>query len=155
MKTQQVKQPTILKVKELGQCIGCYSCMLACGSIVHKNFSLTKSAISIKTSGGYQGRMVVNICRGCVEPSCASQCDFGALTPRTGGGVQFHSDQCTGCKKCINACLAKAIKFDQEEKKIIVCIQCGSCVKVCPHNVLEMEVSSYGEESQNHGDGFN
>ncbi len=140
MTNPKTEQKPILKVKKLGQCIGCYSCMIACASIVHRNFALTKSAISVKTSGGYQGRMVVNICRGCVKPSCEAQCETGALVSRDGGGIRFYPKKCTGCKKCIEVCMARAIKFDQETNKIIACIQCGKCVERCPHDVIEMEV---------------
>ncbi|SDK21587.1 4Fe-4S dicluster domain-containing protein [Natronincola ferrireducens] len=130
----------VLKVKKLGECIGCYSCMLVCATMVHKNFSLAKSAIAVRTSGGYQGRMVVNICRGCSSPECVEACDFQALLPRDGGGVKYKRENCTGCKACINTCVVQAITFDQEEEKVIICLQCGQCVASCPHDVIEMGV---------------
>lgn len=137
------KEPKVLTVKNIGQCIGCYSCMLTCATTVHNDFSLLKSAISVKTSGGYQGRMVVNICRGCLNAPCATDCPFGALSQREGGGVVYYLDKCTGCKKCIVSCPIGAISFNEEEEKVIVCKQCGACVKQCPHDVIGMEVKGY------------
>lgn len=130
----------VLSVKNPGQCIGCYSCMIACATGVHRNFSLDKSAILIKTSGGYQGRVVVNSCRGCHDPNCVKMCPEDALNKRIGGGVVFKRDICTGCGKCIGGCVIGAIRYDKEEKRPIVCIQCGLCTEMCPHSVIEMEV---------------
>lgn len=137
------KQQKVLTLQNIGQCIGCYSCMLACATTIHKNFSLTKSAIRVKTSGGYQGRMVVNICRGCGEAPCAMACSFEALLQRNGGGVKFSPNKCTGCKRCVISCPIGAIGFDEEERRAIVCIQCGTCVKQCPHKVIGMEVKGH------------
>lgn len=139
MKTESHKKRKLLQVKNIGQCIGCYSCMLACATMVQHNFSLHKSAITIKTSGGYQGRMVVNICRGCIGGNCIKACDYNALEAREGGGVIYHQDNCIGCKKCVDACVAMAIGFDEVEKKAIICKQCGICATSCPHEVIIME----------------
>ncbi len=137
------REPEVLAVKNIGQCIGCYSCMLACSTNIHKSFSLLKSAILVKTSGGYQGRMVVNICRGCLTAPCVEECPHNALSQRQGGGVLYRPENCTGCRKCIVGCTVNAIGFDEEEKKIIVCRQCGACARQCPHDVLGMEVREY------------
>ncbi|MCC5912151.1 MAG: (Fe-S)-binding protein [Clostridiaceae bacterium] len=131
----------ILQVKNIGQCIGCYSCMLTCATNVYKNFSLKNSAIAVKTSGGYQGRMVVNICRGCKDAACAAACPTDALTPREGGGGKYKEELCIGCKKCVENCVAKAIGFDSISNKAVFCKQCGLCAKQCPHDVIGMEAS--------------
>ncbi|KXG77192.1 putative ferredoxin-like protein YdhY [Thermotalea metallivorans] len=119
--------------------------MLACARTVHGDYSPVKSAIQIRSSGGLQGKFVADICRGCIHPPCAQACATGALTARKGGGVGLHREKCIGCKKCIDACLVGAIRFDQREGIPIICIQCGACTKNCPHGVLRMEVSSYAE----------
>ncbi|SET69329.1 Fe-S-cluster-containing dehydrogenase component [Natronincola peptidivorans] len=139
MKEKNHNNSKVLKVINIGQCIGCYSCMLACSTQVYNNFSLQKSAIRVKTSGGYQGRMVINICRGCMAGACIASCPSNALEARAGGGVILHREACIGCKKCISACIGRAITFDKEEKKVILCRQCGICVDSCPHHVIDME----------------
>jgi len=128
----------ILRANQMKKCIGCYSCMLACARTVRHDFSPRKAAIQIRSVGGLQSRLVADICRGCADPPCASACNCGALDTRPGGGVHFYKDKCTGCSKCTEACTAGAIRFDDVSKQPIVCIQCGICVKYCPHAVLSM-----------------
>ncbi len=131
----------VLKAEGMAKCIGCYSCMLACARTVHNNFSPRKSAIQIRSTGGLQSNFLALICRGCTNPPCVEACPTEALVQRKGGGVLFKKDLCTGCKQCVDACSAQAIFFDEEDKKPIVCIQCGTCTRYCPHKVLTMEVS--------------
>ncbi|MDF2546980.1 MAG: 4Fe-4S ferredoxin iron-sulfur binding domain protein [Anaerosolibacter sp.] len=132
----------VLRAVDMSKCIGCCSCMLACARNVHGDYSPVKSAVRIHSSGGFQGRFVANICRGCIRPACAEVCHSGALNERSGGGVKLVKEKCIGCRKCIGACSVQGIIFDEQENKPIVCLQCGSCVKNCPHNVLSMEVNN-------------
>jgi len=119
--------------------MGCMSCMFACARRVRKSLSVTKSAIRIKTKGGYSsGGMVADYCLGCEEPPCIPYCPKGALLKRKGGGIILKSDLCDGCKKCIEGCPVKAIFWDEEKKLPIFCIHCGNCISFCPHNCLEI-----------------
>jgi len=45
-----------------------------------------------------------NMCRHCVEPSCASVCPVGALTKTELGPVVYDVDKCIGCRYCMVAC---------------------------------------------------
>lgn len=128
----------VLSVKHMNRCIGCYSCMLACARTVYGDYSLSKSAVQIRTRGGLQSKLAANICLGCIDPPCAAACPEGALVPRRGGGVRFVRDKCTGCQDCVPACIAGVIAFDEADQRPIVCIQCGACARFCPHEVLEM-----------------
>jgi Fe-S-cluster-containing dehydrogenase component len=130
----------ILKAEGMNKCIGCFSCMLVCSSVNQKNHSITKSSIVIKTSGGIEGKFFSTVCLGCIsEIACVEACPSNALEPRQGGGVLLNKDNCIGCKRCVEACIAKAVFFDEETKKPIICKHCGVCVKFCPHECLEME----------------
>lgn len=127
----------------MAKCIGCYSCMLACARTVKKSFSPSKASLQIRTAGGFQTRFIGEICRGCIDAPCAQACNCGALTIRKGGGVKFIKKKCTGCRACIEACIVKVLCFDEDTQKPLVCIQCGICVRFCPHQVLMMEERKY------------
>lgn len=128
----------ILAVLDINRCIACYSCMLACARTVYKSFSLRKSAVQIKSRGGLSSRLQADICRGCRDAPCAAACTTGALLLRKGGGVAYVPGKCNGCRACVDACVARVIAFDEEETRPIVCVQCGSCARFCPHEVLAM-----------------
>ncbi|MEW6771468.1 MAG: 4Fe-4S binding protein [Bacillota bacterium] len=128
----------ILRVKDIDRCIGCYSCMLACARVVFKSHSVVKSAVLVRTRGGLQSKWGADICRGCPDAPCAEPCPTGALRPRPGGGVIFKRDKCSQCGACVDACIVRVIRLD-EEGFPIVCIQCGSCARFCPQDVLVME----------------
>lgn len=132
----------ILQVKDMTKCIGCYSCMLACARTTKRSFSPTKAAIQIRTAGGLQSKFIADICRGCLDAPCASACHSNALTPRNGGGVRFNPKKCIGCGECIDACIIGVLEFDQQAKQPLVCLQCGTCTRYCPHQVLIMEERS-------------
>ena len=64
---------------------------------------------------------------------------MNALQVREHGGVQLDADKCIGCGHCRDSCLIGAIFWDDEINKPMICIQCGYCVKFCPHGVLALE----------------
>ena len=74
-----------------------------------------------------------------MDAPCADACRCGALIPREGGGVRFNSKKCLGCQDCVEACIIGVMEFDEDSSKPLVCIQCGTCSRFCPHNVLSME----------------
>lgn len=132
--------PKVLRADNLNKCIGCFTCMLACSGVNRQNFSLIKSGIRIRTSGGLQGKFIATVCLACRdERACAEACPSGALDKRPGGGVIFNPQKCIGCRKCEAACIVKAVHYDEEEHKPIICKHCGVCAKFCPHECLRME----------------
>lgn len=138
----------VLRVVNMNKCIGCFTCMTVCAGVNKKNHSLSKSAIRVRTTGGMTSRFVAVICVGCEdERPCALACPTGAIIPRDGGGVLVERDKCIGCRKCIDACIVGAVHFDEEEKKPIICRQCGACVKYCPHDCFSM-VENGGDDKE-------
>ncbi|NLU49474.1 MAG: (Fe-S)-binding protein [Syntrophomonadaceae bacterium] len=129
----------LLRVGDLGKCIGCYNCMFACAREVMGSYSPLTAAIRIRTGGGYHSKMAADVCRACREPACAAACEEGALRPRKAGGVRFVSGQCTRCGKCGEACPIKYLEFNPVTGQPIVCRHCGVCANYCPHGVLTME----------------
>ncbi|MDR0288237.1 MAG: 4Fe-4S binding protein [Clostridiales bacterium] len=130
----------VLKSPGMNKCIGCFTCMLNCAAVNHKNHSISKSAIKVKTSGGLQGKFVSVFCLACRgERACMQACPSGALVKRPGGGVVLKEDACTGCGKCVEACIVGAVHFDEDQHLPIICKHCGICARVCPHGCLKME----------------
>jgi len=105
----------------------------------YKNHSIEKSAIRVKTSGGLSGELLAFVCSACEDEACLEVCPSDAIVQRKGGGVLLEEEKCIGCKKCIDACIAHAISFDEDRKKPIVCRHCGLCAKFCPHDCLKFE----------------
>ena len=130
--------PKVLKASEMNKCIGCFTCMLVCAAVNRKSHSIIKSCIHIKTSGGLSGKFVAAVCGACHEAYCAEICPSGALIQREGGGVDLDKHKCIGCRRCEQACMVRAISYDADERKPIVCHHCGICAKYCPHGCLNM-----------------
>lgn len=126
----------VLSAPDMGRCIGCYSCMLACAREVVKTYSLLYAALRIRTRGGLQSKLTADICRACKVPPCAEACKYQALLKREGGGVKLVAEKCTGCGDCIPACPVHYIRMNPTIEKIIMCIHCGICARYCPHGIL-------------------
>lgn len=130
----------VLRAEGMNKCIGCFTCMLVCSGVNHKNHSISKSAIRVKTSGGLQGRFIAVVCIACKDGrACAEACPSGALENRPGGGVLLKADKCIGCRKCEVACIMSAAHYDELEDQPIICKHCGVCARFCPHECLMME----------------
>ena len=129
----------VLKADNMSKCIGCFTCMFICAGVNEQDHSIQKSCIKIKTYGGLSGKFVETVCQGCIAPACSEKCPTGALENRKGGGVRVDKKKCIGCRRCEGACMLKAIDFDDDTGKPIICKHCGLCSKYCPHGCLTME----------------
>ena len=128
----------VLRFKDVNKCLGCFTCMNVCSSVNQKDHSLKKSAIKVRTTGGMASRFVAVVCLGCLEPACLEVCPSNALEYRDGGGVLLQAEKCIGCRSCEHNCIMKAINFDEERRKPIICRHCGVCARFCPHDCLQM-----------------
>jgi len=112
--------------------------MTVCAATGQKNHSLAKSAIKVRTTGGMDSSYIAIVCLGCLEPACMEVCLSDALELRNGGGVLLAPEKCIGCRQCETACIMRAVNFDVETKKPIICRHCGICARFCPHDCLTM-----------------
>ncbi|MHA1708991.1 MAG: 4Fe-4S binding protein [Candidatus Baldrarchaeia archaeon] len=131
-------------IVDVDRCVGCQMCMFAC-TRRHGVGGLARSAIHVRSAGGFERGFVVIVCRACSDPPCAKVCPTGALRPRKGGGVVLDERKCIGCGLCAEACPIGAIFWDDERNKPVVCKYCGSCAEHCPHGVIKLEVLEGGE----------
>jgi len=126
-----------LAVIDADKCVGCQLCMFACA----RRFGvggLAKSAIHVRSVGGFERGFSVIVCRACIDPPCAKACPTEALVPREGGGVLFNPIKCIGCGACREACPIGAVFWDDVENKPVICVYCGYCANFCPHNVISL-----------------
>lgn len=128
----------ILRSEQMTKCLGCFTCMSICAAVNKKSHSPSKAAIRVRTVGGMSTKFIAIFCHGCKDPSCLKACPSYALIKREGGGVDLDSDKCIGCKACQSACAAKAINFDIDVQKPIICHHCGVCTRYCPHGCLKL-----------------
>lgn len=128
-----------LAVLDSDRCVGCQSCMFACNRR-QGNGGLSRSAIHVSSVGGIERGFMVRVCRACPDPPCIDACSQKALVKRKNGGVSLDPDACTGCRSCVDACILRAIAWDEERGKPVICIYCGYCTKYCPYQVIELQV---------------
>jgi len=93
---------------DMTRCGGCRQCVKACQeghgfeNDPEEVRELSATAYcSLNEKEDYTYR---NMCRHCVQPSCASVCPVGALKKQPEGPVTYDPGRCMGCRYCITAC---------------------------------------------------
>ena len=135
-----------LSVVDVDLCVGCQCCMFAC-TRRFAEAGISKSAIHVKSAGGFERGFVVSVCRACPDPPCMRVCPVDALSKRDGGGVILKPHKCIGCGNCVEACTISAIFWDEQNKKPVICVYCGYCANYCPYGVLKLEPIGGDSES--------
>ena len=93
------------------------------------------------------GKGLLTICHCCpccclwkVYPNLNTEIS-GKLEKLDGIEVKFHEDNCKKCKKCLNACMFKAIDFIDDKISLDSdkCRGCGLCVNSCNFGAITIE----------------
>jgi nitroreductase/NAD-dependent dihydropyrimidine dehydrogenase PreA subunit len=56
--------------------------------------------------------------------------------------VLIDDEKCNGCGCCAADCQRQALEIQNEKARVIknVCLKCGHCLAVCPHNAVKLSV---------------
>jgi Fe-S-cluster-containing dehydrogenase component/formate-dependent nitrite reductase membrane component NrfD len=125
-------------------CIGCHACTVACKAEHEVPLGVNRTWVKYIESGSFpdtQRKFSVMRCNHCEDAPCVAVCPTTSLFKRDDGIVDFDSDNCIGCKSCMNACPYDAIYIDPDELTAAKCNYCAhkvdaglepACVSVCP-----------------------
>lgn len=130
-------------VVDLGKCIGCQACTVACimenrvPENAFRTFVSTYEVNEGKKTGTY---MLPRLCNHCAKPACIPVCPTGATFQRQDGAVVVDGDRCVGCAYCVQACPYDARFINHETgtaDKCTFCVQridaglLPACVETC------------------------
>jgi Fe-S-cluster-containing dehydrogenase component len=94
-------------VIDLGRCIGCHACSLACKAQNGTSSGVWWSKVLTAEVGQYPSSRITStpmLCMHCKNPACVDVCPTGASYKRPDGIVAVNYDQCMGCRYCETAC---------------------------------------------------
>ena len=157
--------PTYAKLVDIGACIGCKGCEVACkewndlgveptanfGSYQsHKDLSpktwLLMRFNEVEIDGNLNWLIKKDACLHCEDPGCLFACPApGAIVQYTNGIVDFNQENCIGCQYCVTGCPFDIPRFDVHTRKVSKCNMCvdrveaglePACVKTCPTNAI-------------------
>jgi formate dehydrogenase iron-sulfur subunit len=132
---------------DMVQCWGCRACVSACmeghGFEGDPEQVTDLSATALTCMTEVDEYPLRNLCRHCLEPSCASVCPVGALHKTAEGPVAYDLSKCMGCRYCMVACPFNIPRYEWDSatpavQKCDMCfdrIQQGQkprCAAICP-----------------------
>jgi Fe-S-cluster-containing dehydrogenase component/formate-dependent nitrite reductase membrane component NrfD len=136
------------KVIDHDRCIGCHACSVACkqeNGVPLGSFRTWVKYVEKGTFPEVRRHFAVLRCNQCENPPCVAICPTSAMYRRPDGIVDFDSEQCIGCKGCIQACPYDAIYIDPDSQTAAKCHFCAhrvekglepACVTACPERAL-------------------
>ena len=142
------RKPQAGFVLDLGRCVGCAACVLACR--LENGWSsdnpwrrVLPLNLSRRAAGPTYFLSVA--CHHCERPACVAACPSGAYEKRADGVVVHHESRCIGCRYCEMACPFGAPRFDVVKGVMTKCHLCHhrldageapACVAACPTEAL-------------------
>jgi carbon-monoxide dehydrogenase iron sulfur subunit len=134
-------------------CTGCGLCALTCSMTKEKESNPALARIYIEKHM-VEGEMIPHLCRNCSEPECIEACPVGALIRDEDTNViLLHSDECTECGACVDACRFTGIRLTPEGRpiKCDMCMGDPQCVKYCSSGALQFLGTEDKKASQETG----
>lgn len=102
-------------VIDLGRCIGCQACTVACKQKNATPPGTFWCHVNTTEEGEYPKawrKHVPVLCNHCDNPTCMHVCPTGATYKREDGIVMVDAEKCIGCRYCIAACPYEARTFN-------------------------------------------
>ncbi len=122
---------------EIGTCVGCRMCEVACSTFHFQAVSPSLSRIRVAKLEE-TGLDFAVTCVSCTEKPCL-ECPTDALSTRADGAILLDTGLCDACQTCVTACPIGAVGFYQDLP--LFCDLCGgevACVRACPSGSLSL-----------------
>jgi Fe-S-cluster-containing hydrogenase component 2 len=129
-----------LAVADVGACMACKTCEIACAQAFHKKEYFTSREMSCIHITEKNGKLKIVSCVQC--GICGKACEAGAIKQNPKGVYMIDAKACTGCGACFDACPFGVMVKAEGTAAPGKCIACGICVKQCPQNVLYIKESA-------------
>jgi len=132
---------------DLTRCIGCNECVAGClvahGMDTDPETVTKLSATALTALREQDGIYIRQMCRHCLNPSCASVCPVEAFQKLPEGPVVYDPSRCMGCRYCMQACPFQIPKYEwsSTSPRVVKCDFCAerqaqglqtACAEACP-----------------------
>lgn len=135
--------PRYAMVIDQRRCVGCMTCIVACGTENSVPVHHFRTRVVEIVSGRFPDLKMEfrsELCNHCDNPPCVNECPTGASFKAKDGTVQIRRNRCIGCKACIIACPYDARYIEPTEGYVDKCSFCEhlvgqgmepACVSAC------------------------
>jgi Fe-S-cluster-containing dehydrogenase component/formate-dependent nitrite reductase membrane component NrfD len=136
--------PTLGFAIDLGKCIGCHACTIACKAEHEIPIGVNRCWVKTVETGRFpetRRLFFPVLCNQCADAPCVRICPTNALYKRRDGIVDLNGASCIGCRACMEACPYDQLFIDPNTHTAEKCNFCANrvendllpaCVSVCP-----------------------
>jgi anaerobic selenocysteine-containing dehydrogenase/Fe-S-cluster-containing dehydrogenase component len=142
------REPQAGFVLDLGRCVGCGACVLACrleNGWTAENPWRRVVPLNLARRPSGPTYFLSLACHHCERPACVAACPSRAYERRADGVVVHHESRCIGCRYCEMACPFGAPRYDPARGVMTKCHLCHhrldageapACTTACPTGAL-------------------